>query len=91
MGDVIRRNYQGLHRVLSMLSHAAQKGEIWAKSKQKTSDFQHISVRDARRASRTEFARAFDREMHSKKIFHKNKTSKSQKQQREIQKISEQI
>ena len=69
MGDVIRRNYQGLHRVLSMLSHAAQKGEIWAKSKQKTSDFQHISVRDARRASRTEFARAFDRETHSKKKF----------------------
>ena len=68
MGDVIRRNYQGLHRVLSMLSHAAQKGEIWAKSKQKTSDFQHISVRDARRASRTEFARAFDRETHSKKF-----------------------
>ena len=82
MGDVIRRNYQGLHRVLSMLSHAAQKGEIWAKSKQKTSDFQHDSVRDAHRASRTEFARAFDRETHSKKIFfHKNKKSKSQKQQ----------
>ena len=73
MGDVIRRNYQGLHRVLSMLSHTAQKGEIWAKSKQKTSDFQHDSLRDARRASRSELARAFDREKHSKIFFTKVK------------------
>ena len=75
MGDVIRRNYQGLHRVLSMLSHTAQKGEIWAKSEQKTSEFQQNSLIARRAPSVAQLARVFDRKMHSKNFFHENKNS----------------